>query len=472
MSVTTTIINNLIHNEQFSRKALPFIKNEYFQDQADKVLFDLVADYTNKYNSLPTLEALHIDLDKKEGISAEVFETVSSKITDSKLKEQSNLDYLVKITEDYCKDRAIYNGIIESVSILDGKTKDQRGVGAIPDILSEALAVSFDSQIGHDFLEDFDARYNFYHQKENRIPFDIEYLNKITKGGLPRKTLNVLMSSTTGGGKSLCMCHFAANNLMQGNNVLYITMEMAEEKIAERIDANLMDVTIDDLHQLPKDAFEKKAKRVKEKAKGRLVIKEYPTGTAHAGHFRHLLHELKIKKNFVPDVIYIDYLNICSSARVKMSGGVNSYTYIKTIAEELRGLAVEQNVVIVSATQGNRDALGSSDVDIGNISESVGLAATVDMLLAIITTEELEEMGHLLFKQLKNRYGPLDIFRRFLVGVERAKMRIFNVSETAQAGIQGNTSPAKNSPHSKDNEFFVKKNDGDRNHDKKFDKWE
>jgi archaellum biogenesis ATPase FlaH len=316
------------------------------------------------------------------------------------------------------------------------KGKITQGMGAIPQLLSDALGVSFDTNIGHDYTEDSEHRYEFYHQKEHKIPFDIEYLNKITKGGTPKKTLSVLLSSTTGGGKSLCMCHFAATNLMEGLNVLYITMEMSEEMIAKRIDANLFGITLDELEIIPKSAFDAKAKRVKDKAKGRLIIKEYPTGGAHSGHFRHLINELKLKKNFVPDVIYIDYLNICSSARVKMSGSINTYTYVKTIAEELRGLAVEHNVAIWSATQGNRGAVGSSDIGLENTSESIGLPATVDLMLAIITTEELEEMNQLLFKQLKNRFGPLDVHRRFVVGVDRSKMTLFNCSEDAQKSFK------------------------------------
>lgn len=432
--IESVILSNLILNEAFARKTLPHLKVEYFQGTAEQVLFSLIDDYQLKYNEPPPKEALYINLENKDGISEETFEEVSAMIGQCEIDEKTNLDFLVTQTEEYCKERAVFNAITESIQIIDkqktGKAKE--GLGAIPELLNAALGVCFDMNIGHDYIEDMEGRYDFYHERENRIPFDIEYLNKITKGGMPRKTLSCLLSSQTGGGKSLAMCHMASANLFDGLNVLYITMEMSQEKIAERIDANLMNVTIDELHTIPRESFMKKAAKVKEKAKGKLIIKEYPTGAAHSGHFRHLIHELKMKKGFVPDVIYIDYLNICSSARVKMGNSVNTYTYVKTIAEELRGLAVETNTAIWTATQGNRSAVGSSDVGLENTSESIGLPATVDLMLAIITTEELEEMNQLLFKQLKNRYGPIDVHRRFVVGIDRSKMRLYNLSEDAQ----------------------------------------
>jgi archaellum biogenesis ATPase FlaH len=392
--LTSTILDNLILNEKYARKTLPFIREEYFTDPADQTIFNLINEYTLKYNSIPTKEALLITLEQRDGISEETYTEASDRIKECDYDEKTNLDFLINQTEDFCKKAAVYNAITDSIAIMEDEKKGKitQGMGAIPQLLSDALGVSFDTNIGHDYTEDSEHRYEFYHQKEHKIPFDIEYLNKITKGGTPKKTLSVLLSSTTGGGKSLCMCHFAATNLMEGLNVLYITMEMSEEMIAKRIDANLFGITLDELEIIPKSAFDAKAKRVKDKAKGRLIIKEYPTGGAHSGHFRHLINELKLKKNFVPDVIYIDYLNICSSARVKMSGSINTYTYVKTIAEELRGLAVEHNVAIWSATQGNRGAVGSSDI--------------------------------------------LDVHRRFVVGVDRSKMTLFNCSEDAQKSFK------------------------------------
>lgn len=434
-----TILSHLIHNETFGRKVLPFLKEEYFADQSDKVIFKAVSEYVNKYNSFPSREALVIDIDKIPGISGDVHDQSIKSIENFEPDVTTDPEWLLDRTEKFCQDRAIYNAIMESVMIIDGKSKD-RQKGAIPQLLTEALGISFDTSIGHDFILDSDNRYDFYHKKEARIPFDLEYLNNITKGGIPRKTLNIILAGT-GVGKTLAMCHFAAANLSEGKNVLYITMEMAEERIAERIDANLMNVTVDELQIMPRDTYKKKIDRLKEKTKGRLIIKEYPTSSAGSANFRHLLHELKVKRNFVPDIIYIDYLNICASSRVKMSGSINSYLYIKAIAEELRGLAVEFNVPIVSATQTNRDGFNSSDVDLTNTSESFGLPATADFMFAIISTEELEKLGQLMFKQLKNRYGDLSTYKNFVVGVDRAKMKLYDVEKSAQVSFNHDTGP-------------------------------
>lgn len=451
-----TILSNLLLNEAYARKTLPFLKQSYFQGASEQVLFGLIEDYALKYNTPPTTEALMINLENKDGLTEETYDEVSTLIKEADVDEKTNIDFLLTQTEEYCKERAVFNAITESIAIIDQQKtgKTQQGLGAIPTLLNEALSVSFDTNVGEDYIEDMDARFDFYHEHSQRIPFDIEYLNKITKGGMPRKTLSVLLSSQTGAGKSLCMGHMAAANMMQGLNVLYITMEMAQQEIAKRIDANLMNLTLDELQAAPKDVFMKKAQRVKDKVKGKLIIKEYPTGAAHSGHFRHLIHELKMKKGFVPDVIFIDYLNICSSARVKMSGSINTYTYVKTIAEELRGLAVETNTAIWSATQGNRGAVGSSDIGLENTSESIGLPATVDLMLAIITTEELEDMNQLLFKQLKNRFGPLDVHRRFVVGIDRAKMRIYDLDESAQKTFQNKAND--NTPQEEQSAFRKK----------------
>jgi archaellum biogenesis ATPase FlaH len=427
------ILAHLVSNDTYARKVLPFVKPEYFADHAHRVIYQTVVAYVERYNTIPSAEALTIDVDKIDGMSSDIFSKVVEIIPNLIADKETDLDWLLDQTEKYCQDRAVYNAIMESITIIDGKSKD-KGKGSIPQILSEALAVSFDTSVGHDFLTDSDARYEFYHHKEEKIEFDLDYFNKITRGGLPRKTLNVALAGT-GVGKTLFMCHTAAGNLSAGYNVLYITMEMSEERIAERIDSNLLNVTTDELKIMPKEAYDKKIDRVRNKCKGRLIIKEYPTSTAGSANFRHLLQELKLKKKFVPDIIYIDYLNICSSSRMKMGNSVNSYMYIKAIAEELRGLAVEYNVPIVTATQTNRDGYNSSDVDLTNTSESFGLPATADLMFAIISTEELENIGQLMIKQLKNRYNDLGVHRNFMIGVDRAKMRLYDVESSAQGGF-------------------------------------
>jgi len=434
MAVEQLIFNNLVNNEDYARKVIPFLKDEYFSDQTQKVVFQLINEYVKNYNAFPTIEALAIDLTNKEGLNEETFKRCKDVLSEIKPEERSSeLQWLIDQTEKFCQEKAVYNAIMASIQILDDKS-GKTSKGAIPQILSDALGVSFDTHIGHDFIEDADSRYEFYHAKEVRIPFDLSYLNKITQGGLPRKTLNIALAGT-GVGKSLFMCHCAAANLTAGLNVLYITLEMAEERIAERIDANLLDIPVDELKLIPKDSYDKKINRLKKKTDGKLVIKEYPTACAGSANFRHLLNELKIKKNFVPDIIYIDYLNICSSSRIRHGANVNSYTLVKAIAEELRGLAVEFSVPIVSATQTTRTGYSSSDVGLEDTSESFGLPATADFMFALISTEELAELGQLMVKQLKNRYYDPNIDRRFIVGVDRSKMRLFDVEQSAQEDL-------------------------------------
>jgi archaellum biogenesis ATPase FlaH len=457
------IFSNLIHREEYGRKVIPFLKREYFHEKTDQVIFELIDSYVAKYNRFPTIEALSIDLTNKTGVETTLYNTVLEKLKSISYDETTDLEWVVNNTEKFCQEKAVYNAIMDSIQILDNKDS-KHDKGSIPQILSDALGVSFDTNIGHNWLDDADLRYEFYHRKESRVPFDLEYFNKITKGGLPAKTLSVCLAST-GTGKSLFMCHCAANNIREGKNVLYITLEMAEERIAERIDANIMDVTIDELHSMDKTTFDKKMLRAKNKTSGKLIIKEYPTSSAGSANFRHLINELKLKKNFIPDIIYIDYLNICSSSRIKYNNGVNSYTYVKAIAEELRGLAVEFNVPIFSATQTTRSGIGSSDVDITDTSESIALPATVDFLFALISTEELQDMNQIMVKQLKNRYNDPSKYRRFVIGVDRSKMKLYDVEHEAQEDIIdgpvmdktefGNRENKKSKFSSKDFEGFV-----------------
>jgi replicative DNA helicase len=437
MKLEQTILRNLIHNEDYLRKALPFLKDEYFTDRSEKVIFDEIISFTNTYNSTPSVEALALAVKERRNLSNEEVEKCESYLQEieqsAKEEQKTDNNWLIDKTEKFCQEKAIYNAVLNSISILDGKDKTN-DKGAIPKILSDALAVSFDNSVGHDYLEDSDGRYDFYHRTEERIPFDLEYFNKITKGGLPKKTLNIALAGT-GVGKSLFMCHVAAGAMSQGKNALYITMEMAEEKIAERIDANLLNVSIDDLMQLPKDLYDKKVNRVKEMTTGKLIIKEYPTASASAVHFRTLLNELNLKRNFVPDIIFIDYLNICCSSRIKAGANVNSYTYVKSIAEELRGLAVEFGVPIVSATQTTRSGFTSSDPGLEDTSESFGLPATADLMFALISSEELEALGQIMVKQLKNRYSDPTAYKRFVLGVDRSKMKLYDVEQDAQSGL-------------------------------------
>ena len=433
--VENLVLKNLLYNEEYARKVIPFIKNEYFEDESNKVLFEEISSFIVKYDELPSKEAVAIEVETREDLTEQTFKELG-KVLSYLEKEPADFDWLCDTTERWCRDRAIYLALMQSIALADGDD-ERKGRDAIPSILSDALAVSFDNHVGHNYLEDYEERYALYHRKEDKIPFDLEYLNKITKGGLPNKTLNIALAGT-GVGKSLFMCHVASAALMQGRNVLYITCEMAEEKIAERIDANLLNVNIQDIVDLPKQMFDNKVNNLSKKTQGNLIIKEYPTASAHAGHFRSLLNELALKKSFRPDIIFVDYLNICASSRYKGSANINSYTLVKSIAEELRGLAVEANVPIVSATQTTRSGYGSSDVDITDTSESFGLPATADLMLALISTEELEELGQIMVKQLKNRYNDPTINKRFVVGIDRAKMRLYDCEQSAQNDILDN----------------------------------
>ena len=436
MNIESTILGNIIVNEEYGRKTIPYLKSEYFTDHDQRCIFELIDDYVKKYNTFPSKEALIIDLQNIGSVNDSQLKSVTDKINELNSSDADEA-WLIDNTEKFCQDKAIYNAIMDSIKVLDDKTGDL-SKGMIPDILTKALAVSFDTHIGHDFLVDADSRYEFYHRTEVKIPFDLEYFNKITKGGVPKKTLNVALAGT-GVGKSLFMCHCAASNLTKGNNVLYITLEMAEEKIAERIDANLLDVTIDELATLPKESYDKKMARLQNKTNGKLIIKEYPTASAGSGNFRHLLNELKIKKDFTPDVIYIDYLNICSSSRLRFGANVNSYTYIKAIAEELRGLAVEFNVPIFTATQTTRSGFSNTDVGLEDTSESFGLPATADFMFALISTEELQELNQIMVKQLKNRYADPSMNKRFIVGVDRSRMKLYDVEQSAQEDLIDDT---------------------------------
>ena len=431
MRIEQTILRHLVHKENFARKALPFLRDEYFSDSSERLIYHRINEFVQKYNDIPSREALEIDLEQIKNLSEDQYSGCVDIIKSLEEPEPVDDQWLIDETERFCQDRAIYNAIMDSIGIIDGKDKD-RTKGSIPEILTSALAVSFDSHIGHDFLEDYEDRFDFYHRVEERIPFDLEMLNTITRGGLPRKSLNIILAGT-GVGKTLAMCHMAASNLVLGKNVLYITMEMAEEKIAERIDANLLNVAVDELTQLPKDSYEKKVERVRNKTVGKLIIKEFPTASAHVGHLRHLLNELQLKRSFVPDIIYIDYLNICLSARIKAGANVNSYTYVKAIAEELRGLAVEKNLPIVSATQTTRTGYSNSDPGLEDTSESFGLPATADFMIALVSSDQLSDLNQIMIKQLKNRYNDPTINRRFVVGVDRAKMRMYDLDDSAQS---------------------------------------
>ena len=430
--VENLILKNLLLNEAYVRKTLPFLKLEYFSDFLEKSLFSVISKYFTQYKSLPTKEALEIEVGQIDTISDEQHQSILGIIRDID-DEKSDPDWILDTTEKWCKERAIYLALMESIKIAEGND-DKQTPSAIPNILSDALAVSFDNHIGHDYLQDYEERYDFYHKTEEKIPFDLEFFNKITKGGIPNKTLNVALAGT-GVGKSLFMCHVASSCLLQGKDVLYITLEMAEEKIAERIDSNLLNCDIQNLNQLPKMMFDNKITALSKKTEGTLIVKEYPTASAHSGHFRSLLNELALKKNFKPDIIFIDYLNICASSRYRAGTNVNSYSYIKAIAEELRGLAVEANLPIVSATQTTRSGFASSDVDLTDTSESFGLPATADLMFALISTEELEGLNQIMVKQLKNRYNDPTVNKRFVIGIDRSKMRLYDVEQSAQQNL-------------------------------------
>ena len=429
-NLNKTILRSLLTNEEYLRKVVPFLKPNYFEGPL-KLIFKQVAAFVEKHNTLPTLEAFRIDLEQNEKISDDMFTEVSAMLPEIFSPVDIDPDFLLEKTENWCQERALHIAIMESINILDGKN-EKMTKNAIPELLSEALGVGFDNNIGHDYIDNAEDRFDFYNRVEEKIPFDIELLNIITKGGLPDKTLNIILAGT-GVGKSLGMCHIAASSLLQGKNVLYITMEMAEERIAERIDANLLDIPIDQLDKMPKTMFTEKVNNLAKKTVGKLIVKEYPTGAAHAGHFRALLKELKLKKSFIPDIIFIDYLNICASSRMKsMGGAINSYTYVKAIAEELRGIAVEFAVPVVSATQTTRSGFSNSDPGLEDTSESFGLPATADLMLAFVSNEELEQSGQIMIKQLKNRYNDPNRNKRFVVGIDRSKMRLYDVEGTDQ----------------------------------------
>ena len=430
--VPLTILKNLIHNETYTRQVIPFIEPDYFEERTDRIVFEEVAKFLNEYDKTPTKEVLHIEVEKRVDVTEDEYKTIEQLISalDTEVSESK---WLLDTTEEWCKQRAIYLALIKSIQIADGQDEHKKPE-AIPAILSDALAVGFDQHVGHDYIDDSEDRYAYYHRVENKIPFDLEYLNKITSGGISDKTLNIALAGT-GVGKSLFMCHVASSCLVQGKNVLYITLEMAEEKIAERIDANLLDTNIKDITELPEKIFNKKITNLSKKTEGKLIVKEYPTASAHCGHFKSLLQELKLKKSFSPDIIFVDYLNICASSRYRSAVNVNSYSYVKAIAEELRGLAVEFSLPIVSATQTTRSGFASSDPNLTDTSESFGLPATADLMFALISTEELEGLNQIMVKQLKNRYNDPTINKRFVVGIDRAKMRLYDVEQGAQQDI-------------------------------------
>ena len=428
-TIERTTLTQLVTNEQYARKVLPFMKKDYFADRTERTIFEEITKFVDKYNKIPTQTSLEIEVQGRKDLNEDDYKKVVA-VIQTLSSTDVDFDWLVDTTEKFCKDKAVYNAIVEGISIIDGKDKD-RGPDAIPSILTDALAVGFDNAVGHDYLLDSEARYDYYHTIEEKIPFDLEFFNKITKGGLSPKTLNIVLAGT-GVGKSLFMCHVAANCLSQGKNVLYITLEMAEERIAERIDANLMNITTEDLHDLPKQMFDNKIAKIIKSTSGKLIVKEYPTASAHTGHFRGLIKELAIKKSFKPDIIFIDYLNICASSRFKGAASVNSYLYIKAIAEEIRGLAVETNIPILSGTQTNRSGFVSTDIGLEDTSESFGLPATADLMFALISNEELDELGQIAVKQLKNRYNDPTVNKRFVVGIDRAKMKLYDVKVSEQ----------------------------------------
>ena len=447
MRVEQLVLKHLINNEDYARKTIPFLQKEYFTDSNEQIVFEKIKTFIASYNSIPSKEALVIEIDNDKTLNDEQFKSCGKVINELVVDEAPDLQWLLDRTEKFCQEKAVYNAIMESIQIIDGKDKKSNS-GSIPTILSDALSVSFDNHIGHDFLDDADKRYDFYHKVEDKIPFDIDLMNIITKGGLSKKSLNIILAGT-GVGKSLAMCHWAANNLTEGKNVLYITLEMAEERIAERIDANLLNVPLDDLGNLSEDLYKKKINRVRKETAGKLIIKEYPTASAGTGHFRHLLNELSMKRNFKPDIIYIDYLNIALSMRIKPGAQVNSYSYIKAIAEELRGLAVERDVPIVSATQTTRKGFTNSDPGLEDTSESFGLPATADFMIAMVSSDDLQAQGCIMFKQLKNRYSDPVQNKKFKVGVDRSKMRLYDVELEHQDLIQDTPSVMDSTPSGK-----------------------
>ena len=431
-NITLTILENLVANEEYARKVLPFLKEEYFQDRNQRIVFKEISSFALKYSKLPTKTSLEVELDNRKDLTEQQYKDITN-IVSNFTDDAVDIEWLTDTTETFCKDRAIYNAVVDGISIIEGRDSTRKP-DALPSLLTDALSVSFDNRVGHDYIEDASDRFEYLHRKEERIPFDLEYFNKITKGGLPQKTLNIALAGT-GVGKSLFMCHMAANCINQGRNVLYITLEMAEERIAERIDANLMNVSMDALQDLPKPMYDDKIEKIMNKVKGKLIIKEYPTASAHTNHFRSLLQELSIKKSFKPEIIFVDYLNICASSRFKGGSNINSYTLIKSIAEELRGLAVENNVPIVSATQPTRGGYVSTDIGLEDTSESFGLPATADFMFALISTEEMEELQQITVKQLKNRYNDPTVNKRFVLGIDRSRMKLYDVELNAQSDL-------------------------------------
>lgn len=449
MEIDKVILKNLLRNEEYTRKALPFLKDEYFMSEDDQVLYQTIRDFVLKYNTQPNTDAIILEVNSRNGLSEETVKSVGKILADfSNDTEQTHIQWLTDATEKFCQEKGIYNAIMKSIDIMNNKNSTLTK-GAIPQLLSDALAISFDPNVGHDYLEQYDDRFEYYHRVQEKIPFDLEYFNKITKDGLPKKTLNIALAGT-GVGKSLFMCHVAASCLNQGKNVLYITLELAEEEVAKRIDANLMNISFEDLMQLSKQMYEKKALAIKNRTNGKLIVKEYPTAGASVVHFRALLNELNLKKSFKPDIIFVDYLNICMSSRIKQGNGVNSYTYVKAIAEELRGLAVENEVPLVSATQTTRSGFVSSDIGLEDTSESFGLPATADFMFALISSEELDALGQIMVKQLKNRYNDPTANKRFVVGIDRSKMKLYDIEESAQKNIVDSGQQVDNKPSFKD----------------------
>jgi len=456
MNSESIIVSNIFYNEEFGRKTIPYIKTEYFERKEHQITYDLIKDFVEKYNTWPSKEALLIDLADKPGLNEDAFKNTRNLIIDVKEPETTNIKWLMDKTEEFCKERALHNAILEAIKIIDQNSTTGLSTGSLPKIMSDALAVSFDNRVGHDFIEDADKRYEFYHTTEKRKPFSLDIFNKITEGGLPNKTLSCAMA-VTGGGKSRFMCHEAANDLRNGYNVLYITLEMSEEKIAERIDANLLDIPLNELKTIPKEIYSDKMNRMKKKTKGKLIIKEYPTAGAGSAHFRFLLNELKLKKNFTPDMIYIDYINICMSSRLKMGSNVNSYSYVKAIAEELRGLAVEFDVPVMTATQINRGGFSSSDVEMENTSESIALPATLDFFFALISSEELDQMNQILVKQLKNRFSDPSFHKKFCIGIDKPKMRLYDLDNAEEGLVDDKPLMDKTEFGKRDSEFDISK---------------
>lgn len=456
MSIEKTILSYLLFNKEYFQKVYPYIKEDYFEDLAYQKIFDSVSDYVVEYKEPPTKEVLKISLEDRKDLNEDQYKEAINQLSDLSIDDKTNIDWMIDQTEKFCQDRDLYNSIRRAILILDGQDKEL-DKGSIPELLSDSLSINFDTHVGHDFLEDYEARHEYYNKKEVRLPFDVDLMNKITKGGIPRKSLTLFLGGT-GTGKSIVKCHMAATNLMHGKNVLYITMELGEEEVARRIDANIMDITVDEVATIPLKTFEKRMNTYKSKTPGKLIIKEYPTGSANTAHFRHLLNELRQKKGFVPDAIYIDYLNICASSRIKGAAAANSYTLVKSIAEEVRGLAMEFNVPIVSSSQLNRDGYNNSDVDLTNTSESMGITHTADAIFALMTSEDLESMSQIMVKQLKNRWGDISRNRKFVIGMDKARMKLYNTEQSSQNNVINDSSQTNTDRPIMDNSAFNEDN--------------